>query len=67
MKRKNLKIFRVNADLTQAEMADKLDYSRSQYALIERGERDGAQAFWNTLQAVFGVSDEDMWKLMRKD
>lgn len=65
-KRKNLKVFRAKQDLTQAEIADKLNYSRSQYALIERGDRDGTQAFWNNLQAVFNVSDEEMWKLMKK-
>ena len=65
-KRKNLKVFRAKHDLTQAEIAEKLNYSRSQYALIERGDRDGTQAFWNNLQAVFGVSDEEMWKLMKK-
>ena len=66
-KRNNLKVFRVKHDLTQAEIADKLNYSRSQYALIERGERDGTQAFWNNLQAAFSVSDEEMWKLMKKE
>ena len=65
-KRKNLKVFRAKQDLTQAEMSGKLNYSRSQYALIERGDRDGTQAFWNNLQTVFSVSDEEMWKLMKK-
>ena len=65
-KRKNLKVFRAKQDLTQAEFAKKLNYSRSQYALIERGDRNGTQAFWNTLQNIFNVPDAEMWELMKK-
>lgn len=39
-KRKNLKLFRVNQDLTQEELAKKLGVSVSHYGAVERGKYD---------------------------
>lgn len=66
-KRHNLKMFRVQRKMTQDEMASRLKYSRSQYALVERGERDGTFDFWENLQQTFVIPSADMWNLMRKD
>lgn len=66
-KRHNLKLFRVQQKMTQNEMASRLKYSRSQYALVERGERDGTLEFWNNLQQTFFIPSANMWDLMRKD
>lgn len=66
-KRTSLKVFRIMRNLTQAEFAEKLGYSRSQYALIEQGKRNGTQDFWQKLQEVFSVNDCAMWELMKTD
>lgn len=63
--RTELKKFRVGQHLTQAEMATKTGVSRPTYRLIENGERSGSHAFWSTLQRVFNIADEDMFKLMK--
>ena len=62
-----LKVFRVKLKMTQAELAGKIGYSHSQYALIEQGKRNGTQEFWNKLQAAFDIADVDMWELMKLD
>ena len=64
-KRKALKVFRVQNDLTQAEMAERIGCGRSNYAQIELGNKNGSQAFWKKLQTAFDVADEAMWELMK--
>lgn len=66
-KRTALKVFRVKQKMTQAEFAEKVGYSRSQYALIEQGNRNGTQDFWNKLQAAFDIADSEMWELTKID
>lgn len=66
-KRTALKVFRVKQKMTQAQFAEKLGYSRTQYAMIEQGNRDGKQDFWNKLQTVFNIADSEMWSLMQVD
>lgn len=66
-KRTALKVFRVKQKMTQAEFAEKLGYSRSQYALIEQGNRNGTQDFWLKLQERFSIDDCAMWELMKVD
>ena len=65
--RTNLKVFRVKLNLTQQDIADKIGVTRATYSAIETGIRNGRQFFWNELQRVFNISDEEMWQLMRKD
>lgn len=65
MERHNLYIFRCDNRLNQAEMAEKCGVSRVTYGKIENGERGGSADFWGTLQKVFGVPDEEMWKLQK--
>ena len=65
MVRHNLYMFRCDKKLTQNEMAEICGVSRVTYAKIENGERGGSAAFWTTLQNVFGVPDEEMWKLQK--
>ena len=64
-KRMALRLFRVSRDLSQNQMAEKLNYSFSHYSLVERGYKDGSQDFWNTLQRVFDIPDSEMWRLMK--
>lgn len=65
--RDNLKIFRIRKHLTQAEMAEKIGYSRSCYQSIENGTNAGRDCFWRDLQAAFGIPDSEMWNLKRND
>ena len=65
--RMNLKLFRVKQKMSQAEFADAVGDSRSQYANIEGGVFDGTMKFWNALQKRFNIPDCDMWELMIKD
>ena len=65
--RTNLKLFRVKMMLSQDEIAEKIGCTRATYSSIESGKRDGRLAFWNDLQKAFGISDADMWALLRID
>lgn len=53
--------------MSQQEMAEKLGCTRSRYAGIEAGRRNGAQEFWATLQQTFNISDDEMWGLMSRE
>ena len=64
-KRDALRRFRRSYDLSQKQMAEKLNYSFSHYSLIERGLKDGSQDFWNKLQQTFDIPDADMWSLIK--
>jgi transcriptional regulator with XRE-family HTH domain len=65
--RKSLKEFRKGKKLTQKQLADFMKYSRSQYALIELGQRNGSSEFWTKFQETFNIDDNDMWKLTKKE
>jgi len=65
--RSKLKAFRVLRKLRQTDIAYELGVSRATYSYIERGERDGNMKFWQKLQQVYGVSDEEMYTLMKLD
>lgn len=67
MKRKQLKLFRIARDMNQQNMAARLGFSRSQYALIERGARGGSIDFWENFQKEFHVPDADMWGLIKRN
>lgn len=65
-KRKNLRMFRLEKELSQQEMADILNVNRSTYGMVEQGRRRGSDELWATLKTTFNVPDADMWKLMQK-
>lgn len=65
--RKNLKVFRVQQLMTQAEFAHKLGCSRATYSAIENGMREGRKTFWKKLQTAFDVPDENMWALQKDE
>ena len=60
---KNLKLFRIALDLSQAEIAKKLDVSRSYYGFIESGRQKGSVKFWETMKDVFVLSDKNIEEL----
>lgn len=65
--RTNLKLFRVARNLSQAEIAEKIGYTRASYSAIEAGKRQGRDAFWNALQQAFDIDDTEMWALKKID
>lgn len=65
--RTNLKVFRVKQNMTQDDFAEKLGISRSCYALIEKGKRNGTLEFWNKIHKVFNVPTDEMWDLLKND
>lgn len=54
--RKNLIIFRVQRDLTQTDMAEKLGFSRQHYSRVENGKQDVSLRFLVKLCEVFGIT-----------
>lgn len=46
----------------QADIADKMHISRSLYAKIECGEREGNTAFWDSAAIIFGMPKEYLMK-----
>lgn len=65
--RNNLKAFRKQRRLTQAQISQLINCSRSYYTLVEQGKRNPTQEFWEEIQYVFMISDQDMWSLMLRD
>lgn len=65
--RKNLKVFRVQHNLTQDEMSQKIGCTRATYSSIETGKREGRKAFWMDLKKAFNIPDADMWSLQQDE
>jgi DNA-binding XRE family transcriptional regulator len=63
-KRIKLKQLRIGLDLSQEQMADRLNVSRSQYAAIENGQRYGTLKFWRNLQETFVVPKGEVFEMM---
>ena len=55
--RVNLKCLRVQHDLTQDQMAERLGVTRTTYNLIENGKSKGSVDFWLTLKREFPEAD----------
>ena len=64
MKRYNLKMFRIKNDLTQQDMADKLEISKSHYVSIEQGTQDPSFKLLEQFAKVFEY--DDIWQIMKK-
>ena len=67
MRRKNLKIFRIEQDLTQSDMAERVGCSRDAYSSIELGKRNPSYDFMVDFQNAFNVPNENMWGLMERE
>jgi DNA-binding XRE family transcriptional regulator len=63
-KRIKMKQWRVGLDMSQEQMADSLNVSRSQYAAIENGQRYGTLKFWNKLQIKHNVPKDKVFEMM---
>lgn len=65
--RKNLKKFRIDMELTQKELAEKLGCTTQNISLIEQGRRQGTAEFWRKFQKTFNLSGEKVWELMNNE
>lgn len=66
MKNKELIKLRIDHDLTQPQIAERLGISTSTYNLVENGKRRGSQYFWLKLQREFKLDGETMWKIQNR-
>ena len=67
MPRTNLKVFRTAHKLRQTDIAYDLGVSRATYGFVETGQRSGTHEFWQAIQDVFNVPDEQMYSLQKLD
>lgn len=66
--RKNLKLFRVEKNMTQEDIANEIGCTRATYQSVEAGARIGTDAgFWIKLQKAFNIPDGDMWALRKNE
>lgn len=63
-KRFNLKLFREKQNLTQEEMAKKLNISKSHYVSVELGQVDPSFGLLERFSQVFEY--DDIWFLFKK-
>lgn len=63
--RHELKVFRVEQNLDQNELAAMTGVSISTYNRIEKGKTRGSQEFWQRLQEVFELEDGKVWSLQK--
>lgn len=65
--RKNLKLLRVENDLTQDEMAKRLSVSRTTYCNIENGKSRGSITFWLGVKMAFPeIEIDEMTKVKER-
>ena len=57
--RKNLQLLRIENDLTQEQMAERLGVTRTTYCNIENGKSGGRSEFWLTLKSEVPQIDMD--------
>jgi len=62
---RSLKVFRARYGLTQADMAERMGWSRQYYAKTENGRSSGSITFWIRLQDAFHIPDREMWSLVK--
>lgn len=67
MRRVNLKIFRIQHNLTQSDMAERVGCSRDAYREIESGNRNPSYDFMEKFKEAFDVPAENMWQLMERE
>lgn len=63
--RKKLKLFRIERELTQAEMAKELGYSREHYRRVEAGTQNYTRQFEEALQKRFGITHEKATDILK--
>lgn len=67
MSRTELKVFRVKQGLTQDQIAEKLGYSRGQYARFENGDAETTLRFLQALVKAFDIPFVEAQRIMLRD
>lgn len=66
-KRLLLKQLRVSqGDASQEKFSEMIGVDRQYYSKVENGKIRGNEAFWMKLQERFGLSDGDIWRMMKE-
>ena len=66
MKRKNLKLFRMQQGLSSKEMAEKLGVNYTYYSNVENGRINPSYSFCEKFGNIFKNKYEDFWELFKK-
>lgn len=67
MSRTELKVFRVKQGLTQAQFAEKIGFSRGQYARFENGDAETTLRFLRALEKAFNIPFAEAQRLSIRD
>lgn len=62
-----LKNLRLSRGMTQNDVAELANCTRSHYSLIETGRRKGSREFWGNIQTAFNLTDGEVWGLIKND
>lgn len=62
-----LKLKRIEQGMTQKDIAEKLQISIPAYSLIESGKRKGSLEFWENVQKVLNIDNNEMWEVIRHE
>ncbi len=65
MRTEKMRILRIKAKMTQADVAEEIGISLSAYNSIENGKRIGTLETWKKIQKLFDLGDDEMWSLMK--
>ena len=65
--RTELKLFRIRKKLTQDQIAEKLGYSRGQYARFENGDADTTLRFLQALEKAFDIPFVEAQRITLRD
>lgn len=63
-KNKILVKFRIDRDLSQKNVAEKMSVSKETISRIERGTQDGSVEFWKRFKNEFNLSNEELAIIM---
>lgn len=67
MKNKELIKLRIDHDVTQSDLAKICGVSKATINLVENGKSRGSKKLWQTIQAYFNLSGEQIWKLQNPE
>ena len=63
MKNNALRKFRLDRDMTQAQIAEAIGVKVQNYVLLEQGRRIGTFEFWIAFQTAFALTDSEVWNI----
>ena len=61
------KIFEAQSHMGTCEFIEALNVTRPTYYAIKNGETDGMIRFWKRLQELTGITDSEVWALIKNE